>query len=200
MHIELLVEEPSAEAALQILLPKIGVVSFAIHAHQGKSDLLAKLPARLKGYRRWLPKDGRIVVLLDEDRQDCRKVKQKLEAAAASAGLATKSSRRRGPFQVVNRLAVEELEAWFFGDIQALAAAYPGVPPTLASKAPYREPDQIKGGTCEALERVLRRAGHFPGGLAKIEAARTIAQHMDPNRNRSRSFRLFRDTLRELAG
>jgi len=99
----------------------------------------------------------------------------------------------------VNRLAVEELEAWFFGDVEAIAAAYPRVPRNLARKAPFRNPDRIKGGTWEALERVLQRAGHFPGGLGKIEAARAIARHMDPQRNRSRSFCVFRDALLEIS-
>ena len=51
MHVELLVEEPSAEAALQNLLPRIvgPDVSFVIHPHQGKKDLLGKLPAPLRG-------------------------------------------------------------------------------------------------------------------------------------------------------
>lgn len=55
-HVEVLVEEPSTEAALQILLPKIlGATSFAIHPHQGKSDLLAKLPAKLRAYAAYVP-------------------------------------------------------------------------------------------------------------------------------------------------
>ena len=73
MHIIFLVEEPSAEAALQNILPSIlkGGATFEIHAYQGKMDLLQKHPSRLKGYSRWLPEDRRIVVLIDEDRQDC---------------------------------------------------------------------------------------------------------------------------------
>ena len=52
MHIEFLVEERSAEAALQNLLPRIfgSVATFTIHPYQGKPDLLKKLPIRLKGY------------------------------------------------------------------------------------------------------------------------------------------------------
>ncbi len=57
MHIELLVEEPFAEAALTEILPRFvaGDVTWTIHVHQGKGDLLSKLPNRLKGYARWLP-------------------------------------------------------------------------------------------------------------------------------------------------
>ena len=45
--------------------------------------------------------------------------------------------------------------------------------------------------TWEALERALREAGHFSGGLRKIEAAREMAKHMNPQGNRSVSFEHF---------
>lgn len=56
-HLGFLLEEPSIEAALQILLPLLlGIgVTFRLHPFQGKSDLLAKLPARLRAYRSYLP-------------------------------------------------------------------------------------------------------------------------------------------------
>jgi len=63
----------------------------------------------------------------------------------------------------------------------------------------YRNPDAIMGGTWEALERVLERAGHFKGGLRKIECARTMAPYLDVRRNRSKSFHVLRDMLASLA-
>lgn len=203
MHFELLVEEPSAEAALNELLPRlIGVgASFRIHPHQGKKDLLESLPGKLRGYSRWLPTNWRVVVLIDLDSGDCKKVKANLERLASQAKLTTKSTAtaRTAP-QVLNRIAIEELEAWFFGDVEALRAAYPRVPPTLAAKRAFRDPDKIMGGTWERLEQVLQRAGYFKGGLAKIAAAREIAKHMNPERNRSRSFCVFRDGLQAMLG
>lgn len=200
-HLEILVEEPSAEAALQMLVPRmLGCdASLRIHPHQGKPDLLQSLSGRVRGYANWPRKMGiRVIVLLDEDREDCRDLKRDLERMAAAAGLPTKSAEPARPFVVVNRIAVEELEAWFFGDIVALSTAFPGVPATLAHKRAYRDPDAIRGGTWEALHRVLQRAGYYPTGFNKIEAARRVAQHMDPNWNRSRSFQVFRQAL-ELA-
>ena len=129
MHLEILVEEASAEAALVNLLPRIieDTVAFAVRTFRGKRDLLSKLPDRLRGYRATLPSDGRIVVLVDEDRSDCMELKARLEEIAKDAGFVTKTAARRGrKFQVVNRLAIEELEAWFFGDVKALVQAYPG--------------------------------------------------------------------------
>jgi hypothetical protein len=204
MHFEFLVEELSAEAALSELLPRlIGPdATFRIHPHQGKKDLLDNLLGKLRGYSRWLPndvRDVRIVVLIDLDSGDCKKVKATLEQLARAAGLKTKSSAKgQDKPQVLNRIAIEELEAWFFGDVEALCSAYPGVPPTLAAKSGFRDPDTIKGGTWERLERVLQKAGYFKGGLAKIAAAREIAKHMQPERNRSKSFGVFRDGLQAM--
>lgn len=198
MHIEFLVEELSAEAALQNLVPKIlGLdVTINIHTHQGKPDLINKLPGRLAGYKHWLPDDWNIVVLMDLDSADCIDSKNQLEEIAINAGFTTKSAAGQGrDFQVLNRLAIEELEAWFFGDVKALAGAYPRIPLSLGHRARYRDPDAIRGGTWEALERVLQNRGYYPGGLPKIAAAREISLHMDPQRNRSKSFQVFRDGL-----
>jgi hypothetical protein len=193
MHIEFLLEEPSAEAFLADFMPKIvpAETSCSFIRFQGKTDLLANLENRLKGYRDWLPKHWRIVVLIDEDRQDCVKLKAELDSAAAAAGLKTKSKAEKGAFVVLNRIAVEEIEAWFLGDVEGLRTAYPGVPASLGSRENFRDPDAVAGGTWEALERVLQKAGYFPGGLGKIELARTMAQHLNSGRNQSRSFRCF---------
>jgi hypothetical protein len=45
----------------------------------------------------------------------------------------------------------------------------------------------------------MQRAGYFKGGLRKIEAARTIAPHIDPDRSTSRSFQVLREALTDLA-
>ena len=200
MHIEFFLEEPSAEAFLQGTLQKLLPIdtSWSFIVFQGKHDLLANLKPRLKAYRNWIPDDYKIVVLIDEDREDCRKLKRRLEAAASAAGLATKTSSKRGSFAVLNRIAIEELEAWYFGDIAALAQAFPGVSPTLGARSPYRNPDAIAGGTWEALQRVLQKAGYFSAGLPKIELAREMARHMDPARNTSRSFGHFVNGLAAL--
>ena len=201
MHLVFFVEEASLESALTQLLPKIlpPTVSSKIHAFRGKPDFLAKLPDRLKGYQAWLPPDWKIVILIDEDREDCRKLKEKLEIMAISSGLITKSScQKYKSFQVLNRIVVEELEAWFFGDVQAIRQAYPKVSANLANQQPYRDPDAIKGGTWEALERVLKKAGYHPGGLEKYKASSEISQYMNPELNRSKSFQVFYQGLLEI--
>jgi Domain of unknown function (DUF4276) len=201
LHIELLVEELSVQAALNNLLPKIlGNIAFDIHSYRGKPDLLAKLPDRLRGYKSWLPNDDWfIVILIDGDREDCLTLKEQLERIALDAGFITKSAVGiNQSFQVLNRLAIEELESWFFGDVKALVTAYPRVTPNLGSQAKYRDPDAITGGTWEALERVLQAAGYHKGGLEKVTAARDISIHMNPEVNRSKSFQTFYSGLKEI--
>jgi hypothetical protein len=203
MRIEFLLEEPSSEVLLRDLLPRIIGPDFALHSYQGKDDLMAKLPVRLRGFRKSMPlmygDAWCVVVLRDEDRADCRAIKAEMERIAEEAGLVTLSQVRDGapgPYRVVNRIAVEEIEAWYFGDLEALRTAYPEVPETLSWRKGFRDPDAIGGGTAEALERLL--AKRFPNHLPKREVARSIAPHMDPDRNHSRSFQVFRDALRGL--
>lgn len=199
---EVLVEERSMEEALRVLLPKMldPQVAFQVYPFNGKHDLLDKLSDRLRGYQKWLPKNWRIAVVVDRDDDDCKKLKQRLEKIAREAGLSTKTAADGVCWQIVNRLAIEELEAWFFGDLDAVRAAFPRVSATLEQRAAFRDPDAIRGGTWEALERELRRVGYFRGGYRKQEAAKAIAKHMDPSRNRSHSFGVFRDTILAMQG
>lgn len=200
--LEVFVEEPSMEHALRVLIPKIRPdlsERFQVHAFDGVNDMLTKLPDRLKGYVNWMPSDWRIVIVRDEDRKNCRNLKSELVQLVGKAGLVPKARGRAArEFQVLTRIAVEELEAWLLGDITALAATYNGVPPTLGNRGGFRDPDAVRGGTWEALERVLQHAGHFHGGLPKIQVAREVAANMDPERNTSKSFQAFRDGLRAL--
>lgn len=133
MHVVLLVEEPSMEAFLRTLLPRLlpETCGHEIHAFQCKSDLKRKLPARLRAYARWLPEDWRIFVLVDRDRDDCRDLKNELEETARGSGLRTISRDER--WQLANRIVVEELEAWYFGNWEAVRRA-------SESLAKYSEP------------------------------------------------------------
>lgn len=198
-HLEVLVEEPSMEAFLLELLPRMldGRATFTIHAHQGKSDLIRKLGNRLRGYEKCLPASTRIVVLVDLDDGDCIGLKRLMEQAAKAARLPTRSTSDGAPWRVVNRLAIEELEAWFFGEWTAVRTAYPRASKDIPGKASYRQPDAIAGGTWEALERVLKSAGYFSGGLRKMEAATAIGRQFDPALACSPSFIAFRNALLE---
>ena len=198
-HLEILVEEPSMEAFLRQLLPRLlgNRATFSIYPSQGKEDLLRNLPARLKAYAKFLPAGYRIVVVVDRDDDDCHELKKKLDRAAADAGLATRKAGRVPAWRIVNRIAIEELEAWYFGDWEAVRQCYPAVPRTLEQRAGYRDPDDIRGGTWEAFERVMQKAGYFSSGLGKTEVARNLGNLVMPERSRSRSFSVFCEVLFE---
>lgn len=202
IHLEILVEEPSMEQFLLRVLPKVlrEDATMAIHPHQGKDDLLTKLENRLRGYARWITEDYRVVVLVDRDQDDCRELKERLESCARRAGLRTRSMGGGSPWQVVNRIAVRELESWYFGDWQAVTAAFPDVSRTVSARPRYRDPDAIPEKASKALERLLKRNGYFRGGLAKGAAAKAVGVHLDPDRNSSHSFRVFKDAIVEAAG
>ncbi len=186
------------EAFLQNLGPRLlGAIPFKLITFQGKQDLLQNLPDRLRGYASYFLDTYRLVVLVDRDRDDCAALKARLEKDAAAAGLSTRSAAGSLQYVVANRVVIEELEAWYFGDWQAVVRAYPKVSPGVPQKAGFRDPDAIAGGTWEAFERILQKAGYHTTGLRKIEAAQTIAPHVDPARSTSRSFQVFRDTLLE---
>lgn len=118
MHLEVLVEELSAEPVVQQLVARAlpDDATYEVRVFDGKADPLGSLPERLRGYRNWAVPELRIMVLVDRDDQDCLRLKQQLEQAATKAGFATKTTARGSAFEVCNRIAVEELEAWFLGN------------------------------------------------------------------------------------
>jgi hypothetical protein len=201
VRLEVLVEEESAERLLRELVPRIvPEVGFEIRTFQGKPALLRELPKRMQGYaqvRKFEP-GLKVLILVDRDDDDCLRLKARLEKIVSDVGLASLSSARGGGAVVATRIAVEELEAWIFGDVRALQAEYPKIPSSLDRQARYRDPDAIAGGTWEALQRVLQNHGYHPGGLPKILLAQNVARHMDVDGNRSRSFVHFRDGIRRL--
>jgi len=197
MQVDFLVEELSAKVALDLLLPRLLPAGCTHHvrAFEGWQDLLGALPAVLKGYHRRIVREGeaslRVVVLLDGDGV-CVRRKNDLEAKAAAAGLRTKSTAVPGQvFHVLNRVAVQELEAWWLGDRAAIMAAYNGVKPHHF-KGLDRNPDgPLKPN--DVLWEVLKQGRHFLTGKRKTKWAETIAPHLDlsPGHNTSASFRCF---------
>ena len=120
----------------------------------------------------------RIVVVVDRDDDDCHVLKRQLEAVARRVGLRTRTRSVNAPWQLVNRIAIE-LEAWYFGDWDAVRSAFPRASANMPRRASFRNPEAIAGGTWEAFERVMQAHGYFKGGLAKIDAARAIGAHRE---------------------
>ena len=216
MHFEVLVEDQSGGIALDVVLEKILGAngqphSWRLHPYKGigripanlhavpnprKRLLLNHLPRLLRGYGRSLqPGHDCVLVVVDLDSQDCVRFKRELLGV-----LQTCNPRPTTLF----RIAIEEGEAWLLGDRDAVKAAYPNVKDAVLNR--YSQ-DSICG-TWEVLADAvhpggaapLKAAGYPTAGRAKCDWARKIAPHMDMGRNRSKSFQVFRDGVRRLAG
>lgn len=200
-HFEILVEEVSMKAFLDALLPRMlpKECTFKVFPYGGKCALIRKLGDRLNGYASWITSQHRIVVIVDRDSDDCEDLKSRLEEICNLAGLRSRSVAEGDEWQVVTRIAVEELEAWYFGGWPAVCAAFPRVSPKIPDRASYRNPDAITGGTWEAFERILQRHGYHKQGLLKVRAATEIGKNFDWKCNRSHSFAVFRDAILEVA-
>ena len=191
VHIDFLIEEESARVALNILLPEMlpEDAFFDIYTFQGKYDLLKKLPNRLRAYRHSPLDMHKVIILIDRDEKDCRDLKQKLELMVKQAGLVSKSENPT-EFQVVTRIVIDELEAWYFGDAEALHAAYACIPKTIQQKRGFEDPDRIAKPS-KRLHQLLQK--EYPGvdRLLKVEAAARISAYMSPDVNQSTSFQAF---------
>jgi hypothetical protein len=217
MHFEILIEDQSGKKMLEILVPKIignehsyRIISYKGIGHipknlKGSSDpskriLLDRLPRLLHGYGKTFasyPPDYHAVVILVCDLDDkCMK------------------AFREELYGILNRcnpqpetrfcIAIEEGEAWFFGDVPAVKRAYPRAKESILRT--YKNDDIC--GTWEQLADAI-----YPGGSQKLSSlgwqqvgaeksswAEKITPHMDVENNNSPSFCYFRQKIRELVG
>lgn len=212
MHIEVVVEDSSGATLIETLLPALvghqgEPHTWRVHAYKGigrlragltpKSDpakrvLLDQLPRLLAGYGK-TPGIDAVVVVLDSDRRDCSAFLAELTALLGSCHPAPNT---------LFRLAIEEMEAWFLGDRQALLAAYPHAKKDVLGR--YVQ-DSVCG-TWELLadavhpggSAAVRKAGWPLPGQLKHEWVAKIAPWMDVERNQSPSFEKLRDGVRSL--
>ena len=203
MHVEFLVEDASSEAAIEVLLERLLSAapdghehSWRIHPFNGKQRMLTRLPSVLSGILQ-AEFANAVVVLIDADQDDCVEFKRRLQEIVASC--MDHRHRQMVETQVWVRIAVTELEAWFIGDSEATRAAYAGVTAGDLRLTQWREADSVPDAW-EWLERLPIRRGHYVTRMPKTEVARNVARQLDlePERNRSSSFRLFLRTLREI--
>lgn len=212
MHIEILVEDSSGEKLLQMLLPQLmgpqgDPHTWRLHAYKGigripsglvtradpaKRILLDQLPKLLRGYGN-TPGIDAVVVVLDTDKRQCAGFLSELKAAANACNPAP---------DTLFRLAIEEIEAWYFGDRDALLAAYPRAKLDVLKK-------YVQDSACDTWELLadavqaggsaaIKKAGWPLPGQVKHEWAKKIGPLMNPDRNISPSFRKFKDGLRQL--
>jgi hypothetical protein len=205
MRLHVLVEGESDEALLRGWLPRFLPPghSFVIIRHRGKGrlprdpvrvpdirreGLLDQLPAKLRAYGRSLdPATDRLLVLLDADDDPCFELKQRL--------LETLKSCDPEPF-VLFRLAIEETEAFYLGDPQAIRRAFP-------QARPQRLKSYVQDSVCGTWELFQSVIGDPIED--KVEWAERMAPHLGMawkgnDANRSPSFRQLCRGLLKLAG
>ncbi|MDP2810676.1 MAG: DUF4276 family protein [Rhodocyclaceae bacterium] len=209
MHIEILVEDSSGEKLLNILLPQIlgqqgAPHSWRLHSYKGigriprglsskgdpaKRILLDQLPKVLRGYGR-TPGIDAVVVVLDVDKRDCKTFLAELKSVADACNPTP---------DVLFRLAIEEMEAWYLGDRKALLRAYPRAKREVLDRYVQDSPS----GTWEVLAdaihpggaAAIKKAGWPLPGQMKHEWAGKIGPLMSIDQNQSPSFAKLRDGL-----
>ena len=201
MTIHVLVEGPSERELLERWAPRaLGLaITVRVHPHRGKGQLpadldavpgpqrqglLDQLPAKLRAFANALNLEtDSVLVLVDADDDDPTALAQRIEDAA---------KRVAEGLRVLVRLAVEETEAFYLGDLGGLERAYPDA--DMAEARDY-VPDSICG-TWELFGRIVR-----DGGENKVDWAESMGATLTTvaGRSRSPSFRAFVQGIRTVA-
>lgn len=188
MSIHILVEGSSERAFFDRWVPRfLPAQNVTIHPHQGKGSLpkvwndrpdvkkrglLDQLPATLRGLAGSPNVDG-VLILLDADDDD---------AAALQAHIIAVAEQCAPYLHVRVSVAVEETEAFYLGDLRALARAYPEA--DLEAARAY-VPDSICG-TWELFGEIIGDDGGNKVAWAETMGPRVTTQ---PGQSRSPSFR-----------
>lgn len=200
-HAEVLVEDESTAVAVDVILQRLvgesSMQTWHLTPFRGKERMLRNLPAIFYslGQARYADK---VVVVIDQDRDDCQWLKSQIWQMAVSGGLV-------GPDETTQqtslrvRIAMTELESWFLGDTHAIRTAYPRVG---EREVRVSGDVDLRQSAWEFLQRPLLRHRYFDTRMPKTIVAKAIAPHLDlsPDANASQSFRLFLRTLRETYG
>jgi hypothetical protein len=210
MHFEILVEDKSGKAMLEILVPKIigSHNTFKITAFKGigripqdlrgtpdprKRYLLNHLPGLLRGYGKTYKSgySAAVFVVCDLDDKCLKAFRKELFAILDAC-----PNRPETRFCI----AIEEGEAWLLGDLPAVKKAYPEARSIVLNS--YVN-DSICG-TWELLAEAVLPQGSaglkYPRcGYEKSQWAEKISPLMNVHQNKSESFNYFKNKLEELA-
>ncbi len=176
-------EEPSAEEMLSTILPKIlpEDVCPEYKVFEGKQDLEKRLPTILKA---WRAPDCSFVIMRDQDSGNCLVIKGRLLTLLQATG--------RHDVPVLIRIACRELESFYLGDLAAVekGMGVRGLANRQNNKK-YRDPDRL-GHPSGELKRLTC------GLYQKVSGSRSIAPHLNLERNRSHSFKVLVEGIRKL--
>ncbi len=154
----------------------------------GREGLLDQLPAKMRAYGRSLnPDTDRLVVLVDQDKDNCQSLKQRLIEAWKACDPRP---------ETLFRIAIEELEAFYLGDPDAIRRAYPRM-----KMGPLRDYEQDSVcGTWERFMQVIGARGEDKVTWAR-EMGRVLGTEWQGRRaNQSSSFCQLCSGILRLAG
>ncbi len=177
IHVEFLLEEPSMENFLRVILPQILPNRYKLdkncflRPHNGKSDLKKSIPKKVKVFSNfYIP--TKIIIVHDQDSADCLKLKKDIENLC--------KQNIDAPCPTLIRIPCRELENWYIGDMNAIQKVYPKFKAKYyKSRAKFRNPDN-----CFGTDELIKIIPEFQKGFA----SKNIPKHMDLNTNRSTSF------------
>lgn len=178
-----LLEEESAQAMLEGLLPKLLPEGMTVRhlVFEGKSDLEKQLVKKIQCYRN---PEARFIVVRDQDSHpDCTAVKAKL------AGLC----KQAGKPEALVRIACRELESFYLADLAAVEKGLElsGLVGHQGNRK-YRNPDHL-GSPSKELAALTK------GRYQKVGGSRAIAPWLAPDNIRSDSFRNLVTGIRRIA-
>lgn len=178
-----LLEERSAESMLGSLVPRIlnPEIKPRFIAFEGKQDLEKQIYKRIRGYQN---SNARFIVLRDQDNApDCTKVKSDLLTRCQQTGKEEKT---------LVRIVCRELETFYLGDLQAVEQALSLTKLAIhQKKAKFRTPDHFLNPSKELITLTK-------GEYQKVNSSRAIGQFLDPNNDRSRSFKNLIQGIRRM--
>jgi hypothetical protein len=193
-----LVEGPSEKVLLERWAPRaFPGHQFFLRPHQGKGELprrrevdpkrrglLDQLPATLRAYAKTCTANEAVLVLVDADDNDCVTLKRQLLELAQN---------ECPNLRVVFRIAVEETEAFYFGDLKAIKAAFPDAD---MERARSFVPDSLPtNGTAEEFATVVG-----DDTLRKVDWAERMSTKLttSPAASRSPSFKALHAGIKKL--
>lgn len=183
-RLEILVEEPSMEALLKVILPSILSGGWKLNEnvfvrpHQGKGDLKNSIPKKFKAFSKDSSQITGFIILQDQDANDCKQLKNELDQLCKQNNFGN-----RCPYKV--RIVCHELEAWYLGDPDAISLIFPHdfKADSYRNKSICKAPD----GIVSPKKQLKRIVGDYP----QIQTATDIAGKMVVGANQSKSFKQF---------
>lgn len=178
-----LLEEPSAKAMLESLLPRLlqPETQYRLIPFEGKQDLEKQLVRKIRAYQN---ETARFIVLRDQDSHpNGVQLKQRLLELCAQT--------TKGDHCLV-RLACRELETFYLADLQAVeyGLGLSNLSQQQQSRK-FRNPDEL-GSPSRELKALTKSK------YEKVSGSRTIGQFLQLDNDRSPSFRNLIAAIRRM--